>query len=99
MQPDDIPEMNSSTPWENAVKKWRKKMQSGEEYKETPEAREARHQKEIRIEHSAFKLYRLAQEAHQLIGALAYANQARLTSGEKETVRELKELIQFIEGE
>jgi hypothetical protein len=41
MQPDDIPEMNSSTPWENAVKKWRKKMQSGEEYKETPEAREA----------------------------------------------------------
>jgi hypothetical protein len=103
MQPDDIPEMNSSTPWENAVKKWRKKMQSSEEYKETPEAREARHQKEIRIEHSAFKSYDLIREACTLINALLYSNRIAshfvLTSGEKETVRKLKELIQFIEGE
>jgi hypothetical protein len=106
MQPDDIPEMNSSTPWENAVKKWRKKMQSGEEYKETPEAREAhmaRYRREIRIEHSAHKSYDLIQEARTLINALLYSNRIAshfvLTSGEKETVRELKELIQFIEGE
>jgi hypothetical protein len=103
MQPDDIPEMNSSTPWENAVKKWRKKMQSSEEYKETPEAREACHQKEIRIEQSAFKSYDLIREARTLIGALLYSNRIAshfvLTSGEKETVRKLKELIQFIEGE
>jgi hypothetical protein len=84
-------------------------MQPDHGYKDIPEssdareARMARYRREIRIEQSAFKSYDLIQEARTLINALLYSNRIAshfvLTSGEKETVRKLKELIQFIEGE